>query len=190
MPGSPFPPLGPRGSGSPPSSVLWLAPNSRALSRRTSFPSLGGTTMHHLAMQARSDAPLPARTSSGPRTVHSRGGLEILPGSWGVLVCMPCSRTPARPTVPGHLSTVDVAFRYDNDVGPHGYYVLGAESHGLHTGCLRFAARVTPTPRKTRFWLAALPWPDGFCPRGTPVEVSVFHHSLPPSFSWRNVANS
>jgi len=51
----------------------------------------------------------------------------------------------------------EVAFRSDNDVGPRGYKVLGAVSHGLHTGCLRFVTRVTPTPRKTRFRLAALP---------------------------------
>ena len=81
------------------------------------------------------------------------------------------------------------AFRCNNDVGPHGCNVLGAGLHGLPTGCLRFAAWVTPMPRKTRFRLAALPWPGGFCPRGIPIEVSVFHHSLPPGFAWRNVAH-
>src|SRR4051812_16264543 len=34
---------------------------------------------------------------------------------------------------------------------PTGYIRLGAQWHGPLTGCLRFAARVAPAPRKTRF---------------------------------------
>jgi hypothetical protein len=43
--GTPFPPPGPRGSGSPFSSVLRRALTPRAPSRRASFPSVGGTTV-------------------------------------------------------------------------------------------------------------------------------------------------
>lgn len=45
----------------------------------------------------------------------------------------------------------DAAFRPVNNVGSRGYIRLGAQWHGPLTGCLRFAARVAPAPRKTRF---------------------------------------
>ena len=40
--------------------------------------------------------------------------------------------------------------------------VFGAQSHGIGTHCLRFAARVTPRPRKTRFRLLARLYRAGF----------------------------
>jgi len=59
-----------------------------------------------------------------------------------------------------------------------------AQSHGFGTGCLRFAGRVTPTPRKTRFRLLARLFrtglitrrvpPKGFTMYATPVKVR-FH---------------
>ena len=91
--------------GSPASAVLWLAPIPRHPSRRTSLPSFGGTTVCRLAMQTGSNTSLSARSSVGPRadsvTWRSRG----LPGSWGILVCMPCSRDPgeARHTKTGKV---------------------------------------------------------------------------------------
>ena len=45
----------------------------------------------------------------------------------------------------------DVAFRTFNNVGSRGYIRFGAQWHGPLTGCLRFAGRVAPAPRKTRF---------------------------------------
>ncbi len=74
--------------------------------------------------------------------------------------CMPCSQTPARLAAPGHRGAANVAFRLHNDVGPRESH-FGAPSHGLHTRCLRFAARVAPGPRKTRFRLAGQPCPGG-----------------------------
>lgn len=53
------------------------------------------------------------------------------------------------------LRRVGVAFRLLDDVGSHDERYFGAQSHGLQAHCLRFAAGVTPRPRKTRFRLAA-----------------------------------
>jgi len=91
--------------GSPPSAVLWLAPTPRLPSRRTSFPSLGSTTLRCLAMQAGSNASLSARSSVGPRADSFPWRSRGLPGSWGILVCMPCSRDPgeARHTKTGKV---------------------------------------------------------------------------------------
>ena len=41
-----------------------------------------------------------------------------------------------------------------------------AQSHGFSSGCLRFAGRVTPPPRKTRFRLLAKLYREGFSPPG------------------------
>jgi hypothetical protein len=43
------------------------------------------------------------------------------------------------------------AFRFDDNVGSREFLHFGAQSHGPFTGCLRFAAPVARTPRKTRF---------------------------------------
>lgn len=43
------------------------------------------------------------------------------------------------------------AFRENNRVGSHKQYTFEAQSHGLWTPCVRFAAWVTPSPRNTRF---------------------------------------
>jgi len=45
----------------------------------------------------------------------------------------------------------DAAFRHFNNVGSRGYIRIGAQWHGPLAGCLRFAGRVAPAPRKTRF---------------------------------------
>ena len=45
----------------------------------------------------------------------------------------------------------DSAFRQLNNVGSRDFNAFGAQWHGPLTGCLRFAARVAPAPRKTRF---------------------------------------
>ena len=100
---------------------------------------------------------------------------------------MPCSQTPARLATPGHRGAANVAFRSRNNVGPRESH-LGAPSHGLHARCLRFAARVTPGPRKTRFRLAGQPCPGGV---GYPLDpFERFRATVPccsplPSLAWR-----
>ena len=49
---------------------------------------------------------------------------------------------------------------------------FGAQSHGPHTRCLRFAARVAPGPRKTRFRLVALLGRAGLQPAGSKRKAS------------------
>ena len=60
---------------------------------------------------------------------------------------------------------------------------FGAQSHGSRRRCLRFADRVTPAPRKTRFRLVANLGRAGFDPqdsiRGSRCLLP------PPGFSWR-----
>jgi hypothetical protein len=80
--------------------------------------------------------------------------------------CVPCSLTPAESVVPRHRGTPDAAFRQSDGVGLRSLVNLGAQSHGPHARCLRFAARVAPTPRKTRFRLVATLCRAGSLPLG------------------------
>jgi len=154
------------------------------------IPSLGGTTARRLAMQVGSNASLPARISTGPRTVSFRGDVKASQVPGESLCACPCSRDPGEARCTKTLRCTGVAFRNQHAVGPRGYFMFsGLCDRGLHTRCLRFAARVAPVPRKTRFRLVTLPWPDGLCPRGTPVEVSDTHRSLPPSLAWRKLVH-
>ena len=58
-----------------------------------------------------------------------------------------------------------------------------AQSHGFGTGCLRFAGRVAPTPRKTRFRLLARLFRTGLVTRRVPTkgfdDVSYISSSFP-----------
>jgi hypothetical protein len=58
------------------------------------------------------------------------------------------------------------------------------QSHSLQPRCLRFAARVTPAPRKTRFRLAANLDRMGLDTHRTPKMVSVIQFIHPPSPSF------
>jgi hypothetical protein len=127
------------------------------------IPSLGGTTLRRLAMQAWSDASLPARVSTGPRPVPFRGDDEAsqIPGE--SLCACPDLGTPARPTAPRHYGAAEVAFRYQHAVGPRGQFMFSglnntaytlavyASQHGsppsatqdlLPVGCLALSGRV------------------------------------------------
>lgn len=61
---------------------------------------------------------------------------------------------------------------------------VGTQSHSLQPRCLRFAARVTPAPRKTRFRLAANLDRMGLDTHRTPKMVSVIQFIHPPSPSF------
>ena len=78
-----------------------------------------------------------------------------------------------------------VAFRLTHDVGLHSCCISGLNHDSLHPRCLRFAAGVTPRPRKTRFWAAAsLTQAGSTC--GTPKEVSDSTcPPPPPGLAWR-----
>ena len=59
---------------------------------------------------------------------------------------------------------------------------LEAQSHGFGTGCLRFAGRVTPTPRKTRFRLLAKLFRTGLTARRVPTKGFEVYPTFDPPF--------
>ena len=64
---------------------------------------------------------------------------------------------------------------------------FGAQSHGLHTPCVRFMSGVAPLPCNTRFRLSAH-LPDGIgYPQGSSEKFPRFIQSLSnfPGFAWR-----
>ena len=80
----------------------------------------------------------------------------------------------------------DAAFRHLNDVGSREYDHFGAQSHGPLTRCLRFAARVAPAPRKTRFRLLAKLCRAGVgSPQGPNERFPRYIASPFPKLSWR-----
>ena len=81
--------------------------------------------------------------------------------------------------VPTFRST-GVAFRACRPVGFHHVLSFGVQFRGLRARCLRFAARVSPGPRKTRFRLAALPCRAGVQPARSLRQVC--NHVL--AFTW------
>ena len=172
-PGAPFPPRDTLGGGSPASAVLRGAPTPGRPSRRASFPSLGGTTF---------PAPLFAPTHAGAAHV----GLGLLsagspPALWGgddrvsqvpgesprvrALLYDPGGTGYTRP-----VQCADAAFRLTQGVGSRHHIDCGAQSHGPHTRCLRFAGRVSPPPRKTRFRLWVALCRTGLATRWTPTQ--------------------
>jgi hypothetical protein len=111
---------------------------------------------------------------------RSLGRRSDLPGSWGVLLCV-CPVLGPRHSL--HTSPVAVSRfcprRRDNeDLCVVGHF--GARSHGFRTRCLRFAARVAPGPRNTRFRLVASLCRTGLVTRRTPLSVSVIVYMTSP----------
>ena len=107
-------------------------------------------------------------------------------------VYAPCSLTPAGPpcrAVAPNRATARRCCRtpLEQQRLPQRYF--GALSHGIYTRCLRFAARVTPGPRKTRFRAVAnLLRVDGakLTSTGIQHEVSLSSwHPPHPGLSWR-----
>jgi hypothetical protein len=89
--------------------------------------------------------------------------------SWGTpIVLLPCSPTPVGPT---HQAIMIRRHgpRYVHGEGSR-IAAFEAQSHGFGTGCLRFAGRVAPTPRKTRFRLLAKLFRTGLTTRRVPSK--------------------
>jgi hypothetical protein len=96
-------------------------------------------------------------------------------------VPMPCSVTPAGPTSPGPCGeSAWPPFTARRRLPHRGNF--GARSHGLGTGCLRFARWVSRSGRKTRFWLLAKLYQAGLSTRRVPTKGfrDVLVTSLPP----------
>ena len=172
-------------SGSPTSSVLRLAPTPCRPSRRTSFPSLGGTALRPLVMTRSVGAPSSSRFGfAGPWSGNLHAETTGSPRFLGSpLDYMPCSQIPA-----GRRHQAIRCLTYC--LPPHlrrrlpRQLDVGTQSHGLQPRCLRFAARVTPEPRKTRFRLAANLDRMGLDTHRTPKMVSVIQFIHPPSPSF------
>ena len=141
----PLPSPGSLRFGSPASSVLPGAPTPDRPSRRTSFPSFDGTP---LAFEPSLPVTANARSLGlglfygFPAPFLSRGDdrASQVPGKPSV--SMPCSPTPVGPSCQAHTACWC-------GLPPHLQRRLprkapfGAQSHGLLTRCLRFAAVVT-----------------------------------------------
>jgi hypothetical protein len=91
-----------------------------------------------------------------------------------ILLSDPGGIAHARP-----LRRRDAAFRPYYDVGSREVGYFGAPSHDPLTRCLRFAARVAPGPRKTRFRLLARLCRTGLVTRRVPAK-GFCATSLPP----------
>ena len=178
-PGASFPPRGPSGR----------FPRFTGTTRRSESPP--PVPPHFVAFVWR----YPGRTrGSLPRSTGApAAGLELvtrcsrrdsprrwrgLPGSWRTPALVPCSPTPAGSQAPGRLRRCDAAFRQLNNVGSRDDNAFGAQSHGPFARCLRFAVRVTPAPRKTRFRPLAKLCRTGLVTRRVPTKG--FRLWLPP----------
>ncbi len=105
---------------------------------------------------------------AAPSLIHylsgEKGGPPRLLGN--PCVDMPCSSTPA--ALPCQAMKQDcVAFQFLETVGDHEDQHFEAQSHGLSTRCLRFAAAVTRRHARlaTGWWLTLTGWdlhPLGF----------------------------
>jgi hypothetical protein len=84
------------------------------------------------------------------------------------------------------LQRRDAAFRSLDNVGSRESIHFGAQSHGPFTHCLRFAAPVARTPRKTRFRpLAKLCRAGVDTPQGSIERFLRYNASPFPKLSWR-----
>ncbi len=82
---------------------------------------------------------------------------------------------------PTSLKRVDTAFRTSTRRRLPQLTYFGAQSHSLHTRCLRFATWVTPMPRKTRFRLVASLYRAELIARWVPLQgFSNASSLLPP----------
>jgi hypothetical protein len=97
-------------------------------------------------------------------------------------VSMPWSKTPAGPTHQA-LAVRRCGPRLVDGEGSRDLADFGARSHGLGTGCLRFAPPVARTGRKTRFPLLAKLYGAGLITRRVPTkgfgDVSYIASSFP-----------
>jgi len=97
---------------------------------------------------------------------------------------LPCSSTPAGSTCQA-IATRRLGPRIDHGEDSR-IATFEARSHGFGTRCLRFAGRVAPTPRKTRFRPPAKLYRTGFPPAGFHQKVSNSRHvCYPPLPSFR-----
>ena len=157
-PGAPFPPRGPSGRfprffgtaalrlpAAPPASLRFLRRAVPPLHAWASLPRSTGARSAGLGLAHRGARPATSTETTGsPRFLGN-------PLCTRALLSDPGGTSRARP-----LPRFGVAFRQlERRRLPRRNADFGAQSHGPRARCLRFAGRVTPRPRKTRFRLVA-----------------------------------
>ena len=80
---------------------------------------------------------------------------QDLPGSWVTHICICPVLRPRRDRSCQAITASRFCPHLCDSKGSHNEGTFEALSHGFCNRCLRFAAWVTPGPRKTRFWLLA-----------------------------------
>jgi hypothetical protein len=104
------------------------------------------------------------------RTVRRRR--QDLPGSWRTLCERAVLSDPGGTSALGHYRASVLSSANWTASTPTTNANFGAQSHGPHTGCLRFAGWITPPPRKTRFRRLANLTGRDWLPVGSKRKVS------------------
>ena len=136
----------------------------------------------------------PARTISSAAPVDRLSRMESTrpPRFLGnPLVYMPRSSTPADPTTLAARRAVRCGLPLRKRRRLRDQFPFEAQSRGLHTPCVRFAAGVAPGPRNTRFRLVPTLCRTGLHLQGSsrkfPSCPPATWLSLSPGFAWRNL---
>ena len=151
-------------------------------SRRASLPSLGGTILCTLAslLSAWRATPRAWGFCSTLRLPHPDSGgndrASHVPGEPSCAYALLFD--PGGTDAPGHRDAPTRPPCEPRRRLPRAICLYGAQSHGLCTRCLRFAAPVTRTPRKTRFRLLASSTGRDSLPAGFLRKVSDRYSSM------------
>jgi hypothetical protein len=174
-PGAPLPSAGSLGSVPPPHRYCWSTPTPHPPSHFASLPSLRGTVAASLNSLSRKvghltsvslDLLLPV---ARPALCHGDDGVSQVPAR--TLARLPSfSSDPGGIAAPSHSWRLDAASAIDTAFGSPNDHNFEARSRGHRARCLRFAVRVAPPPRKTRYRLVANLCRAGLSPAGFATE--------------------
>ena len=173
---------------SPASAVLWSAPTPCRPSRPVSLPSprryhrVRRGLLPAIATRDRGHRGVDRPVPEPEMTVETAGSPRFLGNP---VVPMPCSWTPVGSRTPGHrgVSTWPPLVSTTKAPAIEGF---GARSHGLGTGCLRFAVRITPPHARLASGCLAKPGRAGLDTRRVATKGFRVRGSSPfPKLSWR-----
>ena len=171
-----FPPEGPVVSGSPRSTVLRGIPTPCHPSPAARLPSRWATSVRHPDSPPAVQVPPTAGDCRGCLGSPTRFASEDVAGPPRFLgnphASVPCSLTPAGSRAHA-MQAHDCCLPRSRERRPPRSDAFGTRSHGPLARCLRFAPRVAPPGRKTRFRLPGRLAGRGWLPAGLPREVSI-----------------
>ena len=170
--------------GSPASSVLRGAPTSCCPSRRTSFPSLGGTVVAlafapHRSSASRVRPGLLALAGSPTALVGGDNRTSQVPGEPSCAYA-PSLFDPGGISAPGRFGASAVAFRLKTQASAPTFSFISGLNRTASCSLSTLRSRGHPWPRKTRFRLVANLGRAGFIPAGSRREVSGHVLYMPP----------